>query len=296
MIFVGKDTPSNIVMSSAALNAVGNPVVLPPVMAFIIKAAQIYPSWKFDIKKLGNYTVDNVAHSFAIVIHAINERGNVAGRIELGSYHYHDSDVEFYNERISRAAERGNYKRTRKQDVALKLIKKWFTEPPVTERIEVAEDFIQQALSVQVHSTKSQLRQMEHNILGLMRDYVMDNIDRLWGLTNAFQSHIKANPSFTLEHFKELRDDFSIVKSVTEQKCLTVLIEDDKYIVRRAHSPIHAMTSDQLSESMRRAIGMLKLVEDGQFVRDMGFRARQNLYLIVDTLTEEEQCKTSHSN
>jgi hypothetical protein len=124
----------------------------------------------------------------------------------------------------------------------------------------------------------------------------MDNIDTLWGSTNAFQSHIKANPSFTLENFKELQEDFSIVESVMKQKCLTVLIEDDKYIVRRAHSPIHAMTSDQLSESMRRAIGMLKLVEDGQFVRDMGFRARQNLYLIVDTLTEEEQCKTSHSN
>ncbi len=300
MIYIGSHTPTNIVIPPTVAASVKQPdgtippFALPPIMGFLILAAQEFPTWKFEVSRVGSYSSSKEQFVYATRVMVFNERGVHNGRIELESYGYHSTDVEFYNERISRDAQRGNCKRTSKQDVALKLLRKWFTEPPLPERMETAQEEVASLLSNRAYVFKNNAKHTQNMALGLLREYVIDNIDTLWGITPEFQSHIKANPSFTLEHFKVVMNDMDIAESVMREKCLTVLIEDGKYIVRRGNSSVSVMTSDQLSESMRRAIGMLKLVDDGQFVRDMGFRAKENLYYIVDTLTEEEQCKTSN--
>lgn len=295
MIIIGKDTPANIVIDEK--HPPFNPyvtLVMPPAFRFLIDAAIKFATWKFVLVKFQHRDHMDTVQVYPVRVHVFNERGLAAGRIESQSYTFSCDVVEFYNDRISRAIERGTHKRTSKQDVALKLLKKWFVEPPLSERMEVAADRAKSLAGNKFHHIRSVCRQQEATVLSLLSNYVIDNIDTLWPIAVDAQKTMTNAPQLTLESFKSTRDDLGIADSVVNQKTLTLLIEDDKYIVHRGLSPLVVMSSDQLSGEFRRAVGLLKLVEVGQFIRDTGFRAGENVFCVVDSLFEEkEQCKIS---
>jgi hypothetical protein len=274
--------PSNIVINAKDHTLTGNEV-LPPVMAFLVDAAKIYPAWKFEVVRLAQRDA-NGQYAIRVMVH--NERGVCTGKIELSNFSYYCTNVEFHNERIHSNAQRGTYKHTSKQDVALKILKRWFTEPSLVEHIDKASEVLTYALSHKAHHIRTTLVQTESTILNLAREYLMSNINTLWDVIPELKNN---GHNLTLEKFKDLQTDHEIAKTVNSSSCLTVVIHDGKYVVRRGKGPINVTTSDNLPEEVRRSLGMLKLVEDGQFIRDMGFRAKENLYYVV---APEEQCKT----
>jgi hypothetical protein len=46
------------------------------------------------------------------------------------------------------------------------------------------------------------------------------------------------------------------------------------------------MVDDAMPEDLRRKLGILKLVEDGQCVEGMGFRSNENVFLVTPETTE----------
>jgi hypothetical protein len=71
-----------------------------------------------------------------------------------------------------------------------------------------------------------------------------------------------------------------IAGSMDAQKFLTVVIHDGKYIVRTPNGGHQVMLHEDLSEHMRRSIGLLKLVEPSQFVGGAGFKGRDDVYFV----------------
>lgn len=288
MIYIGAaHTPTNIVITVPNHVPTGQEV-LPPALEFIVDSAREFPTWKFNVMQLNVRNIDAGQQYYALRLHVVDEHGKTRGRIDLASYNYYCQDAEFRNDRIRRSLQRGDCKRTSKGTVAIKIVRKWFTEPSVPEQMEIAAAKIQDLRTNKLHTFRSQKVHVESAVLSLVRDHIMDNIESLWEEVPALKNN---GVNLTLHKFKDIQDDFDIASSVSNSKGLTVVIQDDKYVIQRGRSPVEITTSDQLPEGVRRAIGMLKLVENGQFIRDMGFRAEENLYFVVEP--EEEQCKTS---
>lgn len=285
MIYInGVDTPPNIVINVKDYTPTGVEV-LPPMMEFVVKAALTHPAWTFEVARL-NIRNDTVQTQYATRVLVYDAKKISLGRIELSNWLWSCDTVEFYNERISRALERGNYKRTSKQDVALKIVNKYFSEPSMVEVMGIASNNIANKKAIRVNELRRNKVQAESVLLAALREYIVDNIDELWGKTPQF-----ANPQvmqgFTLDKFKDTMEEYDIGTGVAEAELLTVVIRGDKYMVQRGAGPLYVTTSDQLAENVRRAIGMLKLVEDGSFIRDTGFRASATTFCVVDT--EEKQ-------
>ena len=74
------------------------------------------------------------------------------------------------------------------------------------------------------------------------------------------------------------------------KEMLTVLIEGDKYVVLH-NGNMCVFTQDGLLPEMRQRIGMLKLVDVGSVLPDVGARVRADAFMIIapDDMPSEVQ-------
>ena len=61
-----------------------------------------------------------------------------------------------------------------------------------------------------------------------------------------------------------------------------VMLRGSDYIMQRDDGEVKVVQSDDLTPHMKRAIGMLKLAEDGTFIPGMGVRGNANAFYILD--------------
>lgn len=273
-------TPPNIVMSDKIERELpaGDRLILPPAMGFITTAALTYPRWKFKVTRMTDTSIPHETKFYmAIRFEVLDERDYELGKIELNGWRYHADSVEFRNERISRASERGDCKRTSKQDVALKLLKKWFTAPPISEVLEVAFEKVSYDYANRVSNISRTYRNNIGVVMSGLEQYVMDNIDEYWNKVNG----TPVLP-FTLEQLKSAKEDVEIVGAMDKQKFLTVVIRDGKYLIRVPNGAPQVKLHQDLSEHMRRSLGLLKLVEVGQVVGGAGYRGKDDVFFVVD--------------
>lgn len=268
--------PPNIVIDSNVHVPAGERLVLPASLEFIPKAALTFPRWTFEIV-LANAVSKPHEGKFYVAKRIVvkDERSTLLGRIECQAWGAQGVDAYFSNDRISRAAERGDCKRTSKPDVAIKILKKWFTQPPVSEIAEVAYEKVARDYMSRVSSITRAYRDNVHDVMKGLEKYVMDNIEEYWN-----KIHPNHTPRFTLEQLKVAQQDMEIAGSMDAQKFLTVVIHDGKYIVRTSNGGHQVMMHEDLSEHMRRSIGLLKLVEPSQFVGGAGFKGRDDVYFV----------------
>jgi hypothetical protein len=273
-------TPPNIVMGDNVERELpaGQRLVLPPAMGFIADAALKYPKWKFKVTRMTDTSIPNETKFYmATRFEVRDERDQELGKVYLAGWSYHQDTVEFRNERISRAIERGDCKRTTKQDVALKLLKKWFTTPPVSEVLEVAFEKVSYDYANRSSSINREYRNSIGVVMSGLEQYVMDNIDEYWN-----KAKFLPTPPFTLEQLKAARQDVEIVGAMEKQKFLTVVIRDGKYLIRTSDGTIRVQAHEDLSERLRRSLGLLKLVEPKQFVGGAGFKGKEDVFFVVD--------------
>lgn len=272
--------PPNIVMSNNVQRELpaGQRLILPPVMAFVMDAARRWPRWKFVTTRMHDTSIPHetkfyMVHKFDV----LDERDHMLGKIELSGWGYHTDAVEFRNDRIKRAAERGDSKRTSKQNVALNILKKWFTAPPLSEVMDVAYEKANHQLMSRASDISRTYRNSVANVMKGLEDYVIENIDELWGKING-----TATFPFTLEQLNIYKQDMEIAEFVRRAKLLTVVIRDGKYIVKDPSDKIQVLLHENLSEHLRRSLGLLKLVEPNQFVGGAGFKCTDDVYVVVD--------------
>ena len=61
-----------------------------------------------------------------------------------------------------------------------------------------------------------------------------------------------------------------------------VLLDGMDYALQKGGEPPTIKASEQLPDYMRRAIGLLKLVEDNQVIHGVGYRADANTFMVVN--------------
>lgn len=291
--------PTNIVISDKVAQwrtkvFTADEVVFGVVSSQVIPVvARMFPAWQFTVTQthMEGISTNRKVYPMHVVV---SEKGVDRGWITISHpWRSYGEQLALGNPRINMAMERVGHKTTTKPKVAVQIVKQYFTDPPVTEQIkEVARRVKVDANQQKV--TFGALRDMDYmKLVGWVQSYVEEHLLEIAKQVPA------VNTNFNVPAYLELVEDTKISASVIDaptNSALTVMLRGDKYVLHRNNMSVFALTSECLPEPVRKAIGLLKLVEDGQFVRDVGYRYKADQFLVIydGPFNEELTCKTSN--
>lgn len=238
------------------------------------------PLWEVRIVSTSN--------SFAALKLFVIQDGEKLGEI---GYEYNPrsgSNVYVVNQRIAAARSRNGGKQFSADNKRLlATIKKNFSRKTVGEKITDAENATTQALNTVVWDHSTRLGKLRHDLAERAVNYVSgvgkelftqhlisigmaSNVDKLDKVVEAAEAVAVSSDIKDLYHKGEL---------------VLIVLDNDKYIVKYAvNTEMHDIES--LPQTLRRSLGMLKLVEKGQVVSNSGMRVGENVFIVVQDKPE----------
>lgn len=176
------------------------------------------------------------------------------------------------------SSRKGNCKETSKVKEAVKIVMTHFTKKMPKELIRDGHLSVTNSLNSQKYSAG---RELDHRFGQIEPDARAFVLDRLEEFNAVYPNHAK-----TVEAIIEAYANHDIVKSISglvnANTCVTVLllhgemlVEEGDVITRYANGGAEA------PEHIRRKIGLLKLVQDSQVVRDVGIRVNAHTFGIT---------------
>ena len=248
----------------------------------IAKLAPMYPLWQFVVPKV--FMGDEVT-TFKVVANG-EELGSI-GRL----YHGRDYVVAVTNHRISASRERGSEYKTKDVDKAVLKVKKTFAPRNPKERLAEAHAEAGRLLNQQENGKLRVLNKHEYSISAAMMEYVKDA-----GYAG-FLTHVQTlEPRFrdvVLAHIqgeKELRMEVKSIEEIRRQfenQIAALVVRDSgKYLVR-IDDNVQIYDDNTLPESVKRNLGMLKLVDAGFFLSGVGCRVNGEVFVV--SANEEQE-------
>jgi hypothetical protein len=243
--------------------------VYPIYKDFVERCALEHPSWQFRISHRGRF-VDGSECRVA------RQCGVYAGEESLGSI----GAVYFRDAPSLRViSERGD-KTTKHFDIAKKAF-------DTLVRKKTVEEVIDEAICDCVSVVDSLLRNKR---MSWRRNYALD-IDFLSpflaansDLLMAYVTDSGKDPNIVRE-FLDALEQTKIVEGI--QECLqkktgaVVLLHGRKYVVTNKDEPRQTYEEHDVPDIIKRQVGMLKLVEHGQCITDLGAHIRENVFFVT---------------
>ena len=242
---------------------------------FIEQLALKYPQWTFVenamTSNMGNNTYE--VHSFKVM-----DKREVLGTLTKewasgGARYCVD------NHRIASMRERGSGMKTIHMDKAIKHVNKLFGKKNVNEKFTEATQVISTALS-HIHNQKRW--DLSHKWEGV-KDHAQKFIVENYAQFASSVTDTKA--THNLEKLPSSYAEFSSVDAIQNALRLgdayIVFIDGLNYSVQKGKDPLEVKASEELPDFMRRAVGLLKLVEDNQVIDGVGVRANETTFLVM---------------
>ena len=256
-------------------------IIDPFLKSFIEKLALKYPQWTFEeVYNTANHSTKTYeAYRFNVV-----DKREVLGTIDKeyasnkGGYRYCID-----NHRIDGMRERGRGMKTIHEDKAIKHVGKFFGKKNVNEKFTEATQVIGNVLG-QVHNQKRW--DLSHK-WGALESHTQKFIhDNYAMFTSAVVADIKQPSDITnLEKLPFAIAEFSSVDAMQEAlrkgDAYIVFIDGVNYSIQKGKDPLEIKASEELPDFMRRAVGLLKLVEDNQVIDGVGVRASETTFLVM---------------
>ena len=247
----------------------------------IVKLAPMYPLWQFVVPRVN---MGDEVSTFEVMTN-----GQKLGSITR-MYHGRDYVVAVTNHRISESRTRGSEYKTKDVDKAVLKVKKTFFPRNPKELISEAQKEADRFLNSQEHGKTRALSKHEHSIGTTMMEYVkgagyaafltyVSNMEPR--LRDGVLAHIQGEKELQMEvkSIEEIRRQF-------ENQIAALIVRDSgKYLVR-IDDNVQIYDDNTLPESMRGKLGMLKLVDAGFFLSDVGCRVNDEVFVVK---VDEEQ-------
>ena len=281
-VVVGEDLRKSMDKEGLKLAGVFN--MLDPVIS---RLASLNPLWTFVITSSGLGTGSNrVASGFSVKLD-----GEELGTIGLSYMGQRGKVIAICNDRIGKGRQRTDSYRTVDADKAILMAKKMFGKMNPNERISKAKDAAERVVSRASWNKERERTQHQTNI-----EHEMLAWAKVKGHT-LFLEYLKAEAIPSLKH-KVTTSMEKVVLLDTEMKTIervqqdfsknkTALIVKDtgKYLVKIGDN-VELYDDNTLPLDMRMKMGMLKLVNDEQYLTDVGCKVTSEIFvLLVDELT-----------
>ena len=243
------------------------------------------PQWKFDIVSTSSYHVGVIPEIVAREINIYYCDGNSADEL-MGNVcvMMHGSEMKLFvsNERIAVGRKRGRMYKTTDPEKAALQIRKYFypssKDELLSKALEDAGNFIS---SESNNKAASASNSKSHLFLGgCGAEFVFRHIDMY--LQQYPQKRGEYEKYIARQEVANVTD--SVYRAFVGKGAFVVLVKGRSYVVMDLASESHSAdtyTDDTLPFHLRKCIGLLKLVEEGQMISDIGCRVDDSVMVVL---------------
>jgi len=281
-VVVGEDLQKS--MDKEGLKLSGVYAMLDPVIS---RLASLNPLWTFVINSSApSMGSSRVASGFMVKLD-----GEELGSIGLSYMGQRGKVIAICNDRIGKGRQRSDSYRTVDADKAILMAKKMFGKMNPSERISKAKDAAERVVTRA--SWNKERERTQHQSL-------VKNEMLAWAETKGhalFLEYLKAEAIPSLRHKvttsmekvelldTEMKTIERVQEDFTKNKTALVVKDLGKYLVKIGDN-VELYDDNTLPLDMRMKMGMLKLVEDEQYLTDVGCKVTSEIFvLLVDELT-----------
>lgn len=281
-IVVGEDLQKSLDKEGLKLSGVFN--MLDPV---VNRLASLNPLWTFVINNSGLGTGSNrVASGFSVKLD-----GEELGTIGLSYMGQRGKVIAICNDRIGRGRQRSDSYRTVDADKAILMAKKMFSKMNPNERISKAKDAAERVVT-RASWSKERERTSSQGILKAEMLAWVENRGYQMFMEFIEREAIPSTKRKVLEaedKVQKLDTEMKTIEKVQEDfsnnKTALVVKDSGKYLVKIGDK-VDLYDDNTLPLDMRMKMGMLKLVQDEEYLTDIGCKVTNEIFvLLVDELT-----------
>jgi hypothetical protein len=272
-------------MDKEGMKLIGVFDILEPV---INRLATLNPLWTFVCvhSTHGGVGLNRLAMGFKVKLD-----GEELGQIGLSYMGARGRVISISNDRIGKGRQRSDSYRTQDADKAILMAKKMFGKMNPTERINKAKDAAERVVTRASWNKERERSNHQSTIQTAMMS---------WAKTKGYAMFLEyvekeATPSDKLkinnglERLEVLDIEMKTIERVQEDfsnsKTALVVKDTGKYLVRIGDK-VDLYDDNTLPLDMRMKMGMLKLVQDEEYLTDVGCRVSSEIFvLLVDELT-----------
>jgi len=252
-------------------------IIAPMLEPIIYELAVSNPTWVFEET---NQTSGHDKTIFAKGFHVFDSRRNPLGSVSIErNYGKRNSApwvFEIANRRIAQSRERGTAVVTGNAKVALKTIKKYFSAPTTAERVDVVTQTARHMAYSASVTARDEYEDVRRKVSPAVHAYVNAN----WAQVLDSMKDSDRAIAETLPSLKGVRKSAqSMLDQINAKQHLTVLIDGDTYITHDAGTT-RTYGSDDLPVGIKTNLGLLKLMESGKPVLDVGIRISEHTFVL----------------
>jgi hypothetical protein len=270
-------------MDREGLKLTGVYSMLDPV---VNRLASLNPLWTFVINNSGLDTGNNrTACGFSVKLD-----GEELGTIGLSYMGQRGKVIAICNDRIGKGRQRSDSYRTVDADKAILMAKKMFSKMNPSERISKAKDAAERVVSRASWNKERDRTQQQ----GYVKSEML-----AWAETKGnamFLEYLKAEAIPSLRYKvttamekvelldTEMKTIERVQKDFSDNKTALVVKDLGKYLVKIGDN-VELYDDNTLPLDMRMKMGMLKLVEDEQYLTDVGCKVSSEIFVLLVDLT-----------
>jgi hypothetical protein len=280
-VVLGEDVQKSLDKEGLKLTGVFG--MLDPVVS---RLASLNPLWTFVINNSGMHMGSaRVASGFTVKLD-----GEELGTIGLSYMGQRGRVITISNDRIGKGRRRTDSYRTEDADKAILMAKKMFGKMNPNERISKAKDAAERVVSRASWNKERDRTQHQGYIKNEMLAWVETKGHPM------FLEYLKAEAIPSLRHKVntsmekvelldvEMKTIERVQKDFSDNKTALVVKDTGKYLVKIGDN-VELYDDNTLPVDMRMKMGMLKLVEDEQYLTDVGCKVTSEIFVLLVDLT-----------
>ena len=280
-VVIGEDLQKSLDKEGLKLSGVY--AMLDPVVS---RLASLNPLWTFVINSSAPIMGSSrVASNFMVKLD-----GEELGTIGLSYMGQRGKVIAICNDRIGKGRQRSDSYRTVDADKAILMAKKMFGKMNPSERISKAKDAAERVVS-RAHWNKERERTQHQSLV--------KNEMLAWAETKGLAMFmefitketipsIRHKVTVSMEKVELLDTEMKTIEKVQEDfsnnKTALVVKDLGKYLVKIGDK-VDLYDDNTLPLDMRMKMGMLKLVEDEQYLTDVGCKVSSEIFVLLVDLT-----------
>lgn len=252
----------------------------------INRLATLNPLWIFEAQS--RY---NVQDGFLVSDFVVKLDGEYLGNIGTSYMGQKGTVIAISNDRIGKNRQRSSTYRTSDADKAVLMAKKMFGKMNPAERITKAREAAERVVSRASWNKERERNQHQSVLRGEMLSWVENKGYQM------FMEFIEKEAAFnvarqvanSVEKLNVLDTEMKTIEKVQEDfsnnKTALVVKDAGKYLVKVGDN-VQLYDDNSLPLDIRMKMGMLKLVQDEEYLSDVGCRVTSEIFvLLVDDLT-----------
>lgn len=248
----------------------------------IQKLIKAKPLWKFvvvEIHALGGK--EYKATRFEVL-----EDGQSLGFVTK-CYARRDYRIGVENHRIADAKVRSSSYTTSDPDKAVTTIKKTFRKMDLSELTKTHTKKAEEVIKNVSWEKGRAFRGLESDLAHQAKNWALgDGYSIFLQYVNEKARHLLTTIDAKEVAFSEMMIIDDVTKAYETGKASLIIADGNNFIVKRGDG-VSNLSADELTDSTKTKIGMLKLVQDQQFVSSVGAKVSPEAYIVLDEVKDE---------